>query len=158
MYAIRSYYAYYIDVVEKAAGPSEFSEACTEELRNAGQAFTDSVIKAYEAAQTSYAKDCFLDILADMPFDERAYEYALEKFLYSETNKAFYASCLGKMGSEKALPYLEDALRQDGIEYYDYVSIKNAVEELGGEVMIDRDFSGDQDYESLINMERNNFV
>jgi hypothetical protein len=88
-----------------------------------------------------------------MPFDERSYELVLEKFLYSETNKAFYASCLGKLGSEKALPYLEEALRYDGIKYFDYVSIKNAVEALGGEVMIDRDFSGDKDYESLIKME-----
>jgi hypothetical protein len=146
-------FAYYIDVVAKATAPSEFSEACVEELKNAGEAYTKNVISAYEAAQSPYAADCLLDILADMPYDERSYEFALEKFLYSETNKAFYASCLGKLGSEKALPYLEEVLRQDGIRYYDYVSIKNAVEELGGEVMIDRDFTGDKDYESLINME-----
>jgi hypothetical protein len=146
-------FAYYIDVVSKAAQPSDFSEACVEELKNAGEAHTKDVINAYETAQSSYAADCFLDILADMPYDERSYEFALEKFLYGETNKAFYASCLGKLGNDKALPYLEEALRQDGIKYFDYVSIKNAVEALGGEVMIDRDFTGDKDYESLINME-----
>lgn len=146
-------FAYYIDVVAKAMHPSDFSEACVEELKNAGQEYIQRVISAYEAAQSPYAADCFLDILADMPFDERAYEFAMEKFLYSETNKAFYASCLGKLGSDKALPYLEEVLRQDGIKYFDYVSIKNAVEALGGEVKIDRDFSGDNDYESLKNME-----
>ncbi len=146
-------YAYYIDVVLKATAPCEFCEVCVEELKNAGAEYTQSVISAYETAQSPYAADCLLDILADMPFDERSYEFAMEKFIYSETNKAFYASCLGKLGSDKALPYLEEALRQDGIKYYDYVSIKNAVEELGGEVMIDRDFSGDKDYESLIDME-----
>jgi len=146
-------FAYYIDVVANAAAPSEFSEACVEELKNAGEDYKQSVINAYEKAQSPYAADCLLDILADMPYDERSYEFAMEKFLYSPANKAFYASCLGKLGSEKALPYLEEALRQEGIRYYDYVSIKNAVEELGGEVMIERDFTGDKDYESLINME-----
>lgn len=146
-------FAYYIDVVAKSTQPSDFSEACVEELKSAGKEYTQNVISAYESAQSIYAADCFLDILADMPFDERSYELALEKFLYSETNKAFYASCLGKLGSDKALPYLEEALRQDGIKYFDYVSIKNAVEELGGEVMIDRDFTEDKDYESLLNLE-----
>ncbi len=146
-------FAYYIDVVAAAAEPSDFSEACVEELKNAGQDYIDKVISAYESATSGYAADCFLDILADMPYDERSYELALERFLYSDTNKAFYASCLGKLGCDKALPYLEEALRQDGLKYFDYISIKNAVEALGGDVMIDRDFSGDSDYESLINRE-----
>lgn len=146
-------FAYYIDVVSVSLEPSGFSEACVEELKNAGAEYTDRVIAAYESAVSPYAADCFLDILADMPYDERTYELALERFLYSETNKAFYASCLGKLGSEKALPYLEEALRRDDIKYFDYVSIKNAVEALGGDVMIDRDFSDDTDYESLIDME-----
>lgn len=146
-------FAYYIDVVAKATKPSCFPEACVEELKNAGKEYTRNVISAYETAQSLYAADCLLDILADMPFDERSFELALEKFLYSDINKAFYASCLGKLGSDKALPYLEEAMRQDGIKYFDYVSIKNAVEELGGEVIIDPDFTGDKDYESLKNME-----
>jgi len=146
-------YAYYIDVVLKSSEPSGFSEACVEELKNAGGALTDDVIAAYGAAQSDYAADCFLDILADMPFDERSYHIALEKFLYSDSGKAFYASCLGKLGCEKALPYLEEALRQENLKYYDYIGIKNAVEALGGEVTVDRDFTGDKDFDSLADME-----
>lgn len=146
-------FSYYIDVVAESSESNEFSETCVEELRNAGGEYIDTVIGAYESAESVYAADCFLDILADMPFSERAYEFTIEKFLYSEDNKAFYASCLAKLGSEKALPYLEETLRQEGIKYYDYISIKDALEALGGEVLIDRDFSGDKDYESLINTE-----
>lgn len=143
---------YYIETVAASTEQSQFSEACVDELKNAGEAFKNSMIAAYEKAQSPYSADCFLDILADMPFDARVFELTLEQFLYSETNKAFYASCLGKLGSEKALPYLEDALKQEGIKYFDYISIKNAMEALGAEVQIDRDFSGDNDYDSLINM------
>lgn len=146
-------FAYYIDVVAAAAEASDFSEACVEELKNAGPDYVDKVVSACETAASEYALDGFLDILADMPYDERAYELVLERFLYSDKNKAFYASCLGKLGNEKALPYLEEALREDNIKYFEYVSIKNAVEALGGEVTIDRDFSGDNDYESLAGME-----
>ena len=50
------------------------------------------------------------------------------------------------------MPALEEALRQEDIRYFDYISIKNALEELGGEVDLERDFSGDKDYDSLIDM------
>ena len=145
-------YALYIDAISSSQEKNDFAEACAEELKNAGAAQKDNIITAYEAAEGDYAPDCFLDILVDMPYDERIYVFALEKFLYSDKPKAFYASCLGKIGNEDALPYLEEALRSEDITYYEYVSIKNALEELGGEIEIDRDFSGDKDYESLKKM------
>lgn len=144
---------YYIGVVAAATQPGDFAEACVEELKNADGGYTQRIVDAYESSPSRYAADCFLDILSGLPFDERSYEIALERFLYSDANKAFYANCLGKLGSEKALPYLEEALHADGIGYFDYVGIKNAVEALGAEVLIDRDFSGDEDYESLIDLE-----
>ena len=50
----------------------------------------------------------------------------------------------GKIGNPQALPALEEALRRDNIRYYDYVAIRNALEALGGQVDIERDFSGDR--------------
>ena len=91
--------------------------------------------------------------MSDLPYDERTYNYVLERFLYGDRLKAFYASCLGKLGNSDALPYLEQALKDEGLMYYDYISIRDALEELGGEVNIERDFTGDSDYESLKNLE-----
>lgn len=147
-------YDYYIEVIAQSIEQSDFSEACADELRDAGPEYLEPVINAFEQAQNTYATDCFLDILTDMPYDERTYGYAMERFLLSDTQKAFYANCLGKIGDSRALPVLEEALRQENLRYFDYVAIKNALEELGGEVEIERDFSGDDDYESLINMGR----
>jgi hypothetical protein len=144
---------YYIEVIAGATEPDDFSEACAQELGNTGDEYKEIIISAYEQAQSSYSSDCFLDILTYLPYDERTYNYALEKFLYNDSQKAFYASCLGKLGNEKALPYLEEALKDEGITYYDYVSIKNALEELGGEINIERDFTGDKDFESIKNTE-----
>ena len=145
-------YALYIDAIATSDEKNDYAEACAEELKIAGESEKEDVIAAYEAAKSPYAADCFLDILVDMPYDERTYVFALEKFLYSDIQKAFYANCLGKIGNESALPYLEEELKSDDITYYEYVSIKNALEELGGEIEIERDFTGDKDYESLKNM------
>ncbi|MFA5676055.1 MAG: hypothetical protein WDA65_05980 [Christensenellales bacterium] len=142
-------YAYYIDVIKTADEANDFTEICAEELKNAGQQYFDESFKAYKEVNTPYAADCFLDILCDMPFDERVYDCVLERFLYCEDGKAFYASLLGKLGEEKAIPYLSDALRLEGIKYYDYIAVKNALEALGSENDIERDFSGDKDYEKL---------
>jgi hypothetical protein len=146
-------YDYDIDVIAGETEGIDFSEACVEALKASGDAQRDMLMAAFEQARQQYAQDCFLDILSDMPFDERVYNFALERFLYSEGKRAFYASCLGKLGSESALPHLEAALRQDSLTYFDYTAIKNAFEALGGEVDIERDFTGDKDYDALANRE-----
>jgi hypothetical protein len=147
-------YDYYIDVIAGACEQSDFSEACADELRNAGPDYLMALMDALEQAGSAYAADCFLDILTDLPYDERTYNYAMERFVLSDEQQAFYAQCLGKIGNPQALPALEEALRRENIRYFDYVAIRNALEALGGQVDIERDFSGDKDYESLIDMER----
>ncbi|MGE5493769.1 MAG: hypothetical protein ACM3S4_00455 [Burkholderiales bacterium] len=146
-------YDYYIKVIAESTEASDFPEACVQELKNTGDNYKEKIISAYENAQSDYSSDCFLDILSDLPYDERTYNYVLERFLYGDRLKAFYASCLGKLGNEDALPYLEQALKDEGLKYYDYMSIRDAYEELGGELNIERDFTGDSDYESLKNLE-----
>jgi hypothetical protein len=147
-------YDYYIEVIAGASRQNDFLEACADELRNAGSQYQSAVVDAFEHAASAYAADCFLDILTDMPYDERTYNYAMERFVLSDDQRAFYAQCLGKIGNPQALPALEEALRQENLRYFDYVAIRNALEALGGQVDIERDFAGDKDYDSLIEMEK----
>lgn len=146
-------YDYYIEVISAAEDKDDFVESAAEELKNNSDMYTEELIAAYEKAKNDYVSDCLLDILCDISFDERVYQFAIEKFLYSDGCRAFYASCLGKLGNPDAMQYLEEALRDDDTGYYDYLAIKNAIEELGGEITIDRDFSGDRDYECLKHLE-----
>ena len=145
-------YELYIQAISNSTEKNDFAEACAEELKNAGDMQKENIIAAYEAETGAYAADCFLDVLTDISYDERVYTFVLEKFLYSETQKAFYASCLGKIGNEDAIVHLVEAIKNEDINYYEYMSIKNAIEELGGEIDIEKDFSGDIDYESLKKM------
>jgi len=145
-------YEFYLDIITSAEEQNDLAEACVDELRNSGDVMTDRIIEELDRTDSRYVSDCLLDILTDLPYDERTFQFALEKFLYSDSDKAFYANCLGKIGNEKAMPILEDTMKSDEANYYDYVAIRNAIEELGGEVHIDRDFSGDKDFEALKNM------
>ncbi len=149
---MRHPYDYYIETIAFSDTGNDFTEACAQELKESGADYKNKILIAYEKSNNDYSSNCFLDILTDLPYDERTYSHVLDKFLYSADKKAFYASCLGKLGNDKAIPFLEEAIKQEDIVYYDYISIKNAIEELGGEINIDRDFSGDKDYESLKNM------
>jgi len=142
-------YDYYLEAITESSEQSDLAEACAQELKNSGDAYTQNIIAAFESSENNYVADCLLDILSDIPYDPRTFALAMEKFLYSDTHQAFYASCLGKIGNEKALPFLEEALRSEDVAYYDYVAMKNALEALGGEIDIERDFTGDNDYESL---------
>lgn len=142
-------YSLYIEAIAHSDEKSEFAEACAEELKNSGIDQKENIISAFEKTKSRYSSDCFLDILTDLPYDEKTYNFALEKFLYGDSQKAFYASCLGKIGNESALPFLEEAIKAEETTYFEYLSVKNAFEELGGEIEIERDFSGDSDYESL---------
>ena len=48
---------------------------------------------------------------------------------------------------------LEEALDWQGINYLDYIEIRNSLEQLGKEVDHIRTFEGDKYYESLKNIE-----
>ena len=95
------------------------------------------------------ARETYLDILCNFPGDERIYEAVMEEFLKTEDKFALYASFLGKLGDERAIPALTKALDEIDINYLDYLEIRSAIEALGGECNHEREFAGDPYYETL---------
>ena len=77
----------------------------------------------------------------------------MERFLREEEHVALFASLLGKLGDERAIPALLDAMQNREINYLDYIEVRNAIEALGGDAPEERDFTGDPYYESLSRME-----
>ncbi|MFR4250063.1 MAG: hypothetical protein ACLUR9_01140 [Christensenellales bacterium] len=108
--------------------------------------------KALEALP-GQEKQEVIRILADIASQypgEGAMEQIAELFAKAETQDlAFYASCLGRMGDERAVEILTKRLNDPKLDYYTYCAIRDAAEELGALVEIDREFAGDKDYETI---------
>ena len=92
-------------------------------------------------------------MLCNFPGNGKTYELVMERFQREKEHIAFFASLLGKLGDERAIPALTRAMQESGINYLDYIELRNAIEALGGDAPAERDFSGDPYYESLSRMQ-----
>ena len=140
-----------LDIISAAEAPNELTDVASELLSGLGGEVIEPIISRMDAA-TKTAQDAFLDVLCNFPGDERIYNYTVNAFTRRFDRRALYASYLGKLGDERAIEPLRDALDNSDISYLDYIEIVNAIEALGGEVDTEREFNGDPYYESLKKM------
>ncbi len=137
----------YIGWIAAARELDELCENAAESLKNMGRAVVGPCLESMAGASLA-AKECFADILCAFPGEEGVFEPLLALMDVTK-NKALIASLLGKLGDERALPRLEQELDNPEINYLDYIEIANAIRELGGEVLKEREFAGDPYYESM---------
>jgi len=71
----------------------------------------------------------------------------LKELFLSKSNYQLYANYLGQYGDERAIDILLEAAKT--CDYISFLEIRNAVEQLGGEFDIERDFSQDKDFKKL---------
>ncbi len=117
-----------------------------------GRAAVPRMLSRLESASDA-AQATYLDLLCNFPGDERIYTYTMNQFLRNADSRALFASYLGKLGDERAVPSLKRALSLSDINYLDYIEIRNAIERLTGEALSDaRTFDGDPYYESMKHM------
>ncbi len=102
-----------------------------------------------EGGHSDKVTDRLADIVASCGPCEGGLEMLCELFEKREDARAFYAQCLAKTGDERALPVLIQTSDLPQLSYYDYTAIRDTVEELGGELEHEREFSGDKDYMTL---------
>lgn len=142
----------YVRWILERGAEDERADMAAEALTAMGDAAVPEVLAAYAGAGDA-AQETFLDILCNFPGHEETYPLLMERFLREKEHIAFLASLLGKLGDERAIPALREAMRDAGLNYLDYIELRNAVEALGGDAPDERDFSGDPYYESLSRME-----
>lgn len=130
----------------------ERAEMAAEALGQMGGGVVAPVLEAVKTA-TAAGREAFADVLCNYPGDPLIYDLTLSLFHTVREKRALYASLLGKLGDERAIPVLSDAMRDDSLNYLDYIELRNAVEALGGDPPPEREFSGDPYYESLRRME-----
>ena len=111
----------------------------------------DALLERYDGV-SEFAQMRILEICSNFPGDERIYRHLVEKLRNRPDDRAFYASFLGKLGDARAIEELKPFLNLTDISYMDYIEVRNAIEELGGDAGEERSFYGDPDFEAMRNM------
>ncbi|MCL1963905.1 MAG: hypothetical protein FWF69_02450 [Firmicutes bacterium] len=130
----------------------DLADMAAEALTAMGRAVVRPILDAAPGA-TPAGRETFVDVLCNFPGDPAVYDLALDLFHANPQKRALCASLLGKLGDARAIPTLRSAMEDPSLSYLDYIELRNAVEALGGDAPVEREFAGDPYYESLRRME-----
>ncbi|MEG2457233.1 MAG: hypothetical protein RSB08_05390, partial [Clostridia bacterium] len=89
-----------------------------------------------------------VEIMAEYKGNKAVF-FWLVTMLFRAEDVALYAKLLGKYEDETAIDILKSFATDNDINYVEYVEIRNAVERLGGEFDIEKDFTNDELYAYL---------
>lgn len=138
-------------IVHARADEAELSNLAGEMLVGLGPQVCAPVVDAMVDARPEHGL-VLLDVACNFPGDPRIYDYAVRLLRSMPDRRALIASYLGKLGDARAIEELMPLLELQELNYLDYLEIRDAIEELGGEVKTEREFAGDEYYESMKNM------
>ena len=103
-------------------------------------------LRALEMEERPQVCDRLADIVSSCGPVEGAREALAELFETRPDARAFYAHCLAKLGDPGVVDMLMDAMNAPDLSYYDYLALRDAVEELGEVIEVQRAFEADADY------------
>ena len=112
-----------------------------------GKAVVQPILQELPHANAA-GQEAFLDILVNYPGPQQVFDLAVRLFEENPTRRALFASYLGKLGDDRALPVLMAAANDDNCSYMDFIELRSAIEYLGGEAP-KREFFEDAEYEAL---------
>lgn len=139
------------ELVCSAEAPNELSDMAADILATRDASTAQRLLDRYEAAG-DYARLLILDVCCNFPGDERIFEHLLHQLRNDPERRALWASCLGKLGDERAIEPMRAMLDMVDLKYLDYIELRAAVEALGGDAGEERSFYGDPDFEALRNL------
>ena len=142
----------YIEWQLQRAQKDEMCDNAMESLQAMGSVVVQPLLEALPRANQA-GQEAMLDVLANYPGNEQVFQLALRLFHENESRRALFASYLGKLGDDRALPALIAAAQDDRTGYVDFIELRNAIEMLGG-VAPEREFDSDPDYEALFGVDR----
>lgn len=109
----------------------DLADSAIESLCAMGKAALQPVLDYLPKANAA-GQEALLDVLSNFPGNEQAYRLAIRLFKENPKRRALFASYLGKLGDDRALPELVAAVNDDNTTYVDYLELRCAIEELGG--------------------------
>ena len=125
----------------------EMRDYALESLREMGEAVVQPILQVIGQANDA-GQEALMEVLADYPGNEAIFQLALKLFRQRPEKRALFAGYLAKLGDDRALPVLEEAAKEEQMNYLTFIELRNAIEELGG-VCPEREFDEDPEYEAL---------
>ena len=129
----------------------DLADNALDSLRDMGKAVVQPILQELPKANAA-GQEAFLDILVNYPGKQQVFDLAVRLFKENPNRRALFASYLGKLGDDRALPALMEAANEDKCRYMDFIELRSAIESLGGEAP-KREFFEDEEYEALCAME-----
>ena len=139
--------ALYVSWQEQRERDDELAENALDSLRDMGKQVVPMLLEALPRANEA-GQEALLDVLADYPGNENVFQTALRLFEKQKDRRDLFASYLGKLGDERALPALMRAADDPDTGYAVFLEIRAAIERLGGQPP-ERDYSADPEFEAL---------
>jgi len=125
----------------------DLAENALDSLKEMGKAALQPMLEALPKANAA-GQEALLDALVNFPGNEQVFQLAMRLFRENPTRRAMFAAYLGKLGDDRALPELMKAASDDRCGYIDFIELRNAIEQLGGDLP-ERDFDDDAEYQAL---------
>lgn len=123
----------FVDLIADKNSGESLTEALTEYLRDKGDLVKEKIISTYFS--TKQGKINFAEIMSRMSPNDRILDILCKELKTDGNNIALYAAYIARYGDDRAMGSLEEVIERDGISYYDFKELKNAIEELGGEYL-----------------------
>ncbi|MCD8285680.1 MAG: hypothetical protein LUD50_00415 [Clostridia bacterium] len=136
----------YLEILVRS-DDEEVKERASELIKAKADLVADAAISNYRAGR---AREYMLDILSrSVRRRDDIFRILIDEFRGEADNIPLKAGLLASYGDERALPYLQDRIEEEGISYVDFRELKFAIEALGGVYTGERDFSEDRYYEII---------
>ncbi|MGN0753705.1 MAG: HEAT repeat domain-containing protein [Aristaeellaceae bacterium] len=129
----------------------DLADNALDSLRDMGREVVQPILQELPHANRA-GQEAFLDVLVNYPGNEQVFQLAVRLFKENPSRRALFASYLGKLGDDRALPVLMEAATDDKCRYMDFIELRNAIEMLGGDAP-KREFDEDEEYDALRAME-----
>lgn len=102
---------------------------------------------------TDEGKEAFLSVLSRYSQDDRVFEGLVDLFVRRKERRAVLSAYMGRLMDARALPLLTEAAKSEETPYFDYIEMRAAIEQLGGEAP-EREFDEDPDYLEALGKEQ----
>ncbi|MCH5351604.1 MAG: hypothetical protein J1F39_06530 [Clostridiales bacterium] len=139
---------FYLDMLERTDVDSCVKDMCIETLCSRAEDVKGILIERAEKTDDVGMIELYAEVLSYCPLGDDKILKILVTLLNLDPNTAYIAGLMGRYGDDRAAQYLYPLL--DSCDYATFIEVRNAIEELGGNVDDNyRDFSDDPLYALL---------